>query len=73
MTKKQTFTISGMHCVSCAMNIDGELEDTKGVKQSTTNFAKSVTEVVYEEDALTHHDIVSIIEKVGYTAQPFDK
>ena len=26
------FTIIGMHCSSCAMSIDGELEDTEGIK-----------------------------------------
>lgn len=62
-----------MHCVSCAMNIDGELEDTDGVSSSSTNFAKAVTEVEFESAKLTHQQIISIIEKVGYSAQLDEK
>ncbi len=51
MTKKK-FKITGMHCTSCAMNIDGELEDTEGVKESSTNYAKQETEVEFDEKKL---------------------
>lgn len=68
MTKK-TFTITGMHCTSCAMNIDGELEDTSGVKSATTNYAKAKADVEFDEKKITPDQIVSIIGKVGYGAQ----
>ena len=57
-----------MHCTSCAMNIDGELEDTNGVKSATTNYAKQFTEVEYDEGAVTDKDIAKIISTLGYTA-----
>ena len=41
--KKLVLKIKGMHCTSCAMNIDGELEDTKGVKEANTSYAKQKT------------------------------
>lgn len=58
-----------MHCTSCAMNIDGELEDTEGVKESNTNYAKAQTEVSFDPDKLTQEKIEDIIKQVGYTAQ----
>lgn len=67
MTKKK-FKISGMHCTSCAMNIDGELEDTDGIKQANTNYAKSQTEVEFDENKITDKQIIDIIEKTGYMA-----
>lgn len=67
MTKK-LFSIKGMHCSSCAMSIDGELEDTSGVKSSNTNYVKSQTEVEFDESKLSEKDIVKIIQKVGYNA-----
>jgi Cu+-exporting ATPase len=73
MTKKVVFKISGMHCTSCAINIDGELEDTEGIKEANTNYAKAVTEVQFDTDKLTHEGIVSIIKRVGYTAQITDR
>lgn len=65
---KQTFIISGMHCTSCAMNIDGELEDTDGVKSSSTNYAKQLTEVEFDPQKISDQKIIEIIKKVGYDA-----
>ena len=67
MTKKM-FKISGMHCTACAMNIDGNLEDTDGIKNANTNYAKSQTEVEFDEKKITDKKIISIIEKTGYLA-----
>ncbi len=67
MTKKM-FKISGMHCTACAMNIDGDLEDTDGIKNANTNYAKSQTEVEFDEKKITDKKIISIIEKTGYLA-----
>jgi len=69
MTKK-IFKISGMHCTSCAMNIDGELEDTDGIKESNTNYAKSQTEVEFDSEKISDKTITDIIKKTGYQANP---
>ena len=46
---KKKLKITGMHCISCAMTIDGDLEDfVKGVKASNTNYAKAETEVEFD-------------------------
>jgi copper chaperone CopZ len=70
--KKIILRISGMHCVSCALNIDGELEDTKGVKQSRTNYAKQTTEVEFDEMLINEEKITSIIKGLGYTCATKD-
>ncbi len=70
--EKITFAISGMHCVSCAMNIDGELEDSGKVKTATTNFAKAQTTVEFEPALISEAEIVAIIKAVGYTAVRLD-
>ena len=67
--KTQTLKITGMHCVSCTINIDGELEDTKGVKEANTNFIKAQTVVTYDETQLSDKEIVKIIKDLGYDAQ----
>lgn len=56
--------IFGMHCTSCAMNIDGELEDTEGVKESKTNYAKQQTEVTFDSKKVSVDKIISIIRKI---------
>lgn len=66
--KTVTLKIDGMHCVSCSLNIDGELEDTKGVQEAYTNYAKQQTEVTFDEQKLSEKEIADIIKKLGYTA-----
>jgi len=66
--KKIKLKIEGMHCTSCAMNIDGELEDTDGVKQSNTNYAKQVTEVEFDPEKISEDKVIKIVKKVGYIA-----
>ncbi|EKD90246.1 MAG: heavy metal transport/detoxification protein [uncultured bacterium] len=68
MTKLK-FKIEGMHCTSCAMNIDFDLEDLEGVNVSNTNYAKSETEVEFDENAVKEEELVSIMEKLGYQAK----
>jgi P-type Cu+ transporter len=65
---KKKFKISGMHCTSCAMNIDGTLEDIEGVKSSSTNFAKSIVEVEYDPTKLSEDKIIKTIKSSGYLA-----
>ncbi len=67
--KKIKLKIDGMHCTSCAMNIDGDLEDyVKGVKMANTNYAKQETEVEYDESTTNVDQIVKQISETGYTA-----
>lgn len=66
MTKKVKLKITGMHCNSCSLLIDGDLEDLDGVKCSNTNYAKQETEIEFDEDKLDEHTIVKTIKKTGY-------
>ena len=72
MTKK-TFQIQGMHCVGCAMTIDGVVEDLPGVKSATTNYARQVAEVEYDEKKVTDAQIVTAIQSAGYKAVIADR
>ena len=66
---KKKFKIDGMHCTSCAMSIDFDLEDL-GVKSAKTNYAKGETEVEFDEEKVSVEKIVKSIENTGYKAQP---
>lgn len=69
MAKKTKLKIIGMHCTSCAMNIDMDLEDVDGIKEANTNYVKQVSEVEFDEGKVTIEDIIKSIEKTGYKAQ----
>jgi Cu+-exporting ATPase len=60
--------IEGMHCTSCAMNIDFDLEDLNGVKIAKTNYAKQISEIEFDESKIKSSDIIKQIQKTGYQA-----
>ena len=62
-----------MHCSSCAMNIDFDLEDLEGVKSAKTSYAKQVTEVEFDDEKMSQIEITEQIKKTGYTAKVADK
>ena len=69
MTKivKKKLKIQGMHCTSCAMNIDFNLEDLEGVKSAKTSYAKQELEVEFDEEKIDNQKIIQTIKKTGYT------
>lgn len=64
-----TFKINGMHCTSCSLNIDGDLEDTPGVIRSSTSYAKSETTVEYDAGKVSLDRLRAVIENLGYKVQ----
>lgn len=63
---KRRFQIQGMHCVGCAMTVDGALEDLSGVKSASTNYARQIAEVEYDERKVTESQIIEAIQGAGY-------
>ena len=68
--KKTIFKILDMHCTSCAINIDFELEDLDGVKSAKTNYARASTIVEYDPGKINDRKIIEVIKKAGYTSIP---
>lgn len=64
---KQQFKIQGMHCVGCAMTIDGAVEDLPGVKSASTNYKRAVAVVEYDEKKVTTAEILQAIQDAGYS------
>ena len=65
MIVKTILKITGMHCISCAMNIDGELEDL-GVKNASTNYARGETKIEFDDEKITIEQIQKTISTLGY-------
>lgn len=47
--ERATFNISGMHCASCAVNIEQFLEKIEGVKKIVVNFATEKAYIDFDE------------------------
>lgn len=68
--KKIKLKIDGMHCTSCAMSIDGDLEDfVKGIKSANTNYAKQVCDVEFDDKQSNAQKIIEQVNKTGYKAK----
>lgn len=63
--KKVKVTIEGMHCASCASNIERSLKKTAGVKEATISLMtkKGFVEC---EDNVSEDDIKKAVSRAGY-------
>jgi Cu+-exporting ATPase len=71
--KKLKLTIEGMHCSSCATNIEKSLKKIKGVKEANVSLMlKKGT--VEAEDSVSEEDIKKAVAKAGgYKAVKIDQ
>lgn len=67
MTKKE-FKVIGMDCPSCAMLIEGELEDA-GVQTAKCSYAEEKLEVEYDENEIDEEKIEEVVKQTGYQLQ----
>ncbi len=61
---KKTFKVHGMHCTSCALMIESDLEDA-GVK-AHCNYAKETLEVEFDEKKISEKKISEVVSQAGY-------
>jgi copper chaperone len=60
---------TGMHCQSCSMLIQMNVEELPGVESVSSDFRTGVTEVGYDPDQIAVDDIVATIVAAGYGAE----
>jgi Cu+-exporting ATPase len=68
MTKKLACTISGMHCASCAQNIERRLRSEKGVAAASVSYAAGRASVEYDPQKTSDKRLVGVINNMGYKA-----
>ncbi|MBI2012038.1 heavy-metal-associated domain-containing protein [Candidatus Daviesbacteria bacterium] len=66
---KKKLKIDGMHCSSCAMNIEFDLEDVEGIKSAKASLVKEECEVEFDEEKVNEQMIIQTIQKTGYQAR----
>ena len=70
--KKEKITIQGMHCASCASNIEKSLSKTPGVKSAKVSLLlkKGYVEC---EDSVSDEDLKKAVARAGYKAISVEK
>ena len=66
--EKIILNISGMHCASCASNIESTLKRLPGIFSSQVNFATEKAYIEFEPQKLKIADLITTVEKLGYKA-----
>lgn len=69
--KKKTYAVEGMHCTSCAIVIESDLEDI-GVRASCS-YAKQTLEVEYDEEKASEDLITQTAKNSGYIVKKVDE
>src|SRR5258708_31536215 len=66
--KKVSFPVTGMHCASCAVNIQRKLQRTPGVIEANVNYANEHAVVEYDEKECNDKQLGNAVESLGYKA-----
>ena len=64
--KKAEIKISGMHCASCALNVEKSLQGLEGVEDAQVNFGTEKATVEYHPDKVELRDLEKSVEDVGF-------
>jgi P-type Cu+ transporter len=65
--KEIKLSITGMHCASCAGNVEKGLKKVKGVKEVSVSVMTNKA-IIQVEDDVKEEDLKDAINEVGYTA-----
>ncbi len=66
--KTLSFHISGMHCASCASNVQRKLSKSEGVVSAQVNYANEQATIEVDESKFDAGQAASAVKSLGYTA-----
>jgi len=66
--KKVIVPIVGMHCTSCAINLEKALKGTAGIKDASVNFASEKASITYDPSIAGMDTIKKVVTDTGYQA-----
>jgi len=66
---KLIFQIEGMHCASCAVNVEHALKVTPGVTEANVNYALSRAAVEFDESRVDEMALHDVVAEEGYKVQ----
>ena len=64
--KKEIYKIKGMHCASCARNIEQAVAKLDGIKSAQVNFASETLLTEFDEQRLQPTDLRKTLADIGY-------
>lgn len=65
-TTKKKYKVEGMHCASCASNIEKNTRKILGVTSSNVNLVAEIMEIEFDEEKVTPLDIKKVVTDLGF-------
>jgi Cu+-exporting ATPase len=59
-------SISGMHCTSCAVNLESAFNKEPGIKKAVVNYASEKAFIEFDPKIITQEKILEIVSDLGY-------
>ncbi len=66
--KKHILRITGMHCTSCAQNIEKAIKKEKGIIKVRVSYAAGKASIDYNSEKISEQKLAKIINMMGYKA-----
>lgn len=63
---QKSLKVNGMHCATCALNIEKTIKKLEGVENASVNFASENAEFSFDEEKISLEDIKNKVKKLGY-------
>lgn len=67
---EQTFDVKGMHCASCAANIQKKIGKLDGVQTCEVNYGTETAKILYDPKKIDTSDMNHAVDKLGYELHP---
>lgn len=65
-TIRKQFSVTGMSCAGCAVNVESILGQQPGVVSAAVNFAAQTVQVEYQPAAVSPDDLKKAVQGIGY-------
>ena len=66
--QKTTLSVSGMHCASCAQNIEKKLKKENGVLNASVSYSVGKASVEYDSKKTSGKKLAEVVNRLGYKA-----
>lgn len=63
---KKSYRIEGMHCVTCATNIESSLKKLKGVISASVQYAHGKGQIEFDPTIISENELAAAVQEVGY-------
>lgn len=67
-TKKFSCSVSGMHCASCALNIEKKLKREEGVESASVSYSAGRASVEFDPQKTSEQKLAEAVNRMGYKA-----